>query len=234
MKIIKRIYLMLVAVLAVIAVINLTPIKVKAEILVSTGEHVPFYKLRVGDVFYDAEDTEPLVYRVVKKPTSKSNKFDIEIAGINENYKCPGNFNPNKVYIGVDSETMEELLPFRIVGIGDYAFKDNKTIYSFNVYPCYDFKYVGKGAFEGCTYLHRFDTRNTPTIKARAFWGCSSLNEFHLTGNKLKRVGKDAFKNTKTKMKLIAENMNDKQVLKVKKLFKKAGVKKLRIKREFY
>lgn len=46
MKRIKRIFFISTAILAVISVMNLHPIKVNAEILVSTGEYVDFKKLK--------------------------------------------------------------------------------------------------------------------------------------------------------------------------------------------
>ncbi|WP_408069954.1 leucine-rich repeat protein [Butyrivibrio sp. JL13D10] len=155
--------------------------------------------------------------------------IEVEIAGVNEN-----SYHPlSDTILSVDGEALEDIAPYKVVGIADYAFKDNKYIREFHTLPTYYFKYVGKGAFEGCTNLRKFGSfrQKLTTIKARAFYGCRSLNSFVLTGNKLKHIGKNAFTNSGSKIKLTADSMDDKQVSKVKRMFKKAGAKKIHIKR---
>ncbi len=242
MKINKKGLLTLTVFLAVVFATNLNPIKASAfsSTLYPSEKTVYNYsKMKKGDVFYEYEDDSPFLYRVVKPASKKSAKMEIEveIAGIYENFDWSSNplayRDPNVLDLDIDVFNLEELAPFKVVGIGDNAFKGDLRIRSFSTVPSHNFRYIGKSAFEGCTNLREFsNVSDITSIKAKAFCGCSSLKKFTLNGNGLNRVGKKAFKDTKAKMKLVAYDMNDTQVTKVKKLFKKAGAKKLRIKRK--
>ena len=73
---------------------------------------------------------------------------------------------------------------------------------------------------------------NITKIKARAFYGCESLKEIMLEKDNLKKVGKDAFAGTNTKVKLLSYTMSKGHASKVKSLFTGAGIKKVYFKRK--
>ena len=157
------------AALGIAAVFNVHSIKADAATLYPSNEYIEDSKLKVGDLVIDDEDSEPLFYRVVKTASKKNKKIEIEVAGINQNYdwsqKNPKYFDRNNLYIMLDSEDMEEYSPYKIIGIADNAFKDDKTIRHFSIGGT-NVQYVGISAFEGCTNL-QFIFSITPVL---FFW----------------------------------------------------------------
>lgn len=224
------------AALGIAAVFNVHSIKADAATLYPSNEYIEDSKLKVGDLVIDDEDSEPLFYRVVKTASKKNKKIEIEVAGINQNYdwsqKNPKYFDRNNLYIMLDSEDMEEYAPYKIIGIADNAFKDDKTIRHFSIGGT-NVQYVGISAFEGCTNLQYFSSNDKiTTIKDRAFYNCKSLNNFYLTEDKLKTVGTDALKNTSPIIRIDTYKMSTKHASKINKLFKKAGAQKVYFKME--
>ncbi|WP_026527086.1 leucine-rich repeat protein [Butyrivibrio sp. VCD2006] len=228
----KKLILALFAASGIAAAFNMYSIKASAERLYPSGEEISYNKLKVGDVFYeDVEDSEPLIYRVVKTATKKKPGIEIEVAGINQNYdwsqKNPKYFDRNNISINIDYESMEEYAPYTIIGIADNAFKDDKTICGFDTSLTH-IRYVGKSAFEGCTNLRRFDSyKYLTTFRDRAFYGCEQLNKFYLNSNTLKKIGSDALNNTSSIIRVDTYGMSTKEASKINKLFKKAGAKKV-------
>lgn len=120
--------------------------------------------------------------------------------------------------------------PYEIVGIADYAFKNNKSIRSFDTTGAH-LRYIGKGAFEGCTKLRSFNNNreDLTTIKAKAFAGCKALCIFSFKGNELSNVGKNAFKGTSSLIRIDVDTTIE-YAKKLQKLFKKAGAKRVAFK----
>ncbi|WP_044915976.1 leucine-rich repeat protein [Butyrivibrio sp. WCE2006] len=227
----KRFCFTLFAAVSIAAAFNVHSIKADAATLYPSNEYIEDGKLKVGDLVIDDEDSEPLFYRVVKTASKKNKKIEIEVAGINQNYdwsqKNPKYFDRNNLYIMLDSEDMEEYAPYKIIGIADNAFKDDKTIRHFSIGGT-NVQYVGISAFEGCTNLQYFSSNEKiTTIKDRAFYNCKSLNNFYLTEDTLKSVGTDALRNTSPIIRIDTYQMSTKQASKINKLFKNAGAQKV-------
>lgn len=224
------------AAVSIAAAFNVHSIKADAATLYPSNEYIEDGKLKVGDLVIDDEDSEPLFYRVVKTASKKNKEIEIEVAGINQNYdwsqKNPKYFDRNNLYIALDSEDMEEYAPYKIIGIADNAFKDDKTIRHFSI-GATNVQYVGISAFEGCTNLQYFSSNEKiTTIKDRAFYNCKSLNNFYLTEDTLKSVGTDALRNTSPIIRIDTYKMSTKHASKINKLFKKAGAQKVYFKME--
>ncbi len=224
------------AAVSIAAAFNVHSIKADAATLYPSNEYIKDSKLKVGDLVIDDEDSEPLFYRVVKTASKKNKEIEIEVAGINQNYdwskENPKYFDRNNLYITLDSEDMEEYAPYKIIGIADNAFKDDKTIRYFSI-GATNVQYVGISAFEGCTNLQYFSSNEKiTTIKDRAFYNCKSLNNFYLTEDTLKSVGTDALRNTSPIIRIDTYKMSTKHASKINKLFKKAGAQKVYFKME--
>ncbi|WP_026665362.1 leucine-rich repeat protein [Butyrivibrio sp. FC2001] len=220
----KKIYWYLMAVLAMVFSFNIYSINACAETYVSTGEEVSADHLMKGDEFI-CEKYDLFKFRVVKTASESKNKYiQVEITGFNPSPKTK---YTKKNYENVACEDYY-LEDYEIVGIADNAFRDNQMIKKFIVYSA-PLKYIGISAFEGCTNLRYFsisDTDSLKMIKERAFYGCKSMYKFELKGNKLKRVGNDAFRDTRSvMMKIVGFDMKSKHMKKLKSLFKKAGGK---------
>ena len=219
------------AAFSIAAALNVHSIKANAATLYPSNEDIENSKLKVGDLIIDGEDSEPLFYRVVKPSTKKYGKIEIEVAGINQNFDWTidyrKNIDRNNLSIMLDCEDMEEYGPYKIIGIADNAFKDNKTINYFDFGHTH-VQYVGTSAFEGCSNLQSFYTGDNLTkIKDRAFYNCGNLSEFWFSGDTLKTVGTDSLRNTSPIIKIRAYQMSTKHASKINKLFKKAGAKKV-------
>ena len=162
-------------------------------------------------------------YRVVKQET-RNRRGELEITGYNPSY----DENTD------DGEFIGDY-HYDIVGIADNAFKGNQYIRMFR-FPGVHFRYIGKSAFEGCTNLRYFESNRDGLvkIKSRAFYGCRSLKKIHLVHNNLRYVGKNAFRDTNPRLKIITWNMSKEYIPKVKKLLKKAGAKKITFKMHFF
>ncbi|WP_026664197.1 leucine-rich repeat protein [Butyrivibrio sp. FC2001] len=216
------------AAFSIAAAFNMHSITASAERLYPSGDDISYKQLKVGDVFYDDyEDSEPLIYKVVKTATKKSQDIEVEIAGINPKFDWAAHnrneFDKNNISICVDTEDLD----FKVIGIGDNAFKDNKALYRFS-FGHAPIKYVGKSAFEGCSNLHGFYAEDAlTTINERAFYNCEHLSELHFDNDTLKSVGADALSNTNPIIRITTYNMSTKHASKIRKLFKKAGAQKI-------
>ena len=227
----KRFCFTLFAAVSIAAAFNVHSIKADAATLYPSNEDIKDSNLKVGDLFFDEEDSEPLIYRVIKAATKKNAKIEIEVAGINKNYdwskENPKYFDRNNLSIMLDGEDMEQYGPYKIIGIADNAFKDDKTIRQFNIAGTH-VKYVGVGAFEGCSNLRDFDAgENLITIKDRAFYNCGRLSEFYFRDDTLKTIGADALRNTNPIIRIETYQMSTRQASKINKLFKNAGAQKV-------
>ena len=216
----KKVYVTLMAVLAIIAAFNFNSIRTSAK------------SLPKGAVFTGDEDNELFVFRVIKP--CKGNKLgEVEVVGLN-----PSPSHEHSRY-ELECLTLEAFddefgAPYEIVGIADNAFKGNTNIRSFYVVGT-ELRYIGKGAFEGCTNLRKFSTNrdDLTVIKDRAFAGCKSLCRFAQDDNKIKKIGKDAFKDTGAVLK-IDLFAGSKYAKKMQKLYKNAGANRVVFKLYYY
>ena len=218
----KKVYVTLMAVLAIIAAFSFNSIRTSAK------------SLPKGAVFTGDEDNELFVFRVIKP--YKGNKLgEVEVVGLNPN-PSPYNEHSRREMECLTLEAFDDEFgaPYEIVGIADNAFKDNTTIRSFYVVGA-ELRYIGKGAFEGCTNLREFSTNRDKltTIKERAFAGCKSLCRFAQDDNKIKKIGKDAFKDTGAVLK-IDLFAGSKYAKKMQKLYKNAGANRVVFKLYYY
>jgi len=187
-----------------------------------------------------------LSYRVIKVP-GKNKHGEVEIIGFNDN---PG--DDNYIYNDYNEEDIDTAIydiyedlftygNYRVIGIADNAFKGNTNIRRFHWSEPY-FRYVGKSAFEGCSNLRYFGIGcdDFTKIKGKAFYNCTSLKKIYLDGDAIKYIGKGAFKNTCSNINIKAEILSTsdgtskKHITKMKKLFKKAGVKKAKYKINYH
>lgn len=216
---IRKIFLPIIAFFSILLILTVKPIKSYAYYDAHNDFNIP----KGGEFVH-----EQFIYRVVRPKTSS--RFGlVEIAGLNPEYIDP----TPKGHLGYIC--IAEEYDYHIVGIADYAFKDNKNIRGFQS-VCRYFRYIGKGAFEGCTNIRYFGDKGKgmTTIKERAFYGCKSLKSIDFVHNRLNLVGKDAFKNTKKNFKVETWNMSKKHATKVKKMLKKAGAKKPKFKMHYF
>ena len=82
---------------------------------------------------------------------------------------------------------------YRVIGIGDEAFKDNTVLQSISLPPT--IQYIGNSAFSGCTQLEQTNSRfweDLQTIGASAFYGCSALDSIVIP-EAVQTIGKRAF-----------------------------------------
>ena len=103
-----------------------------------------------------------------------------------------------KTKITINTVTGPDGVKYKVTSIGSKAMQNNKTLTTVT---------LGK---------------NVTTIKASAFKGCRKLNKVIIKSTKLRSVGKQAFKGTKSSLKI---KVPSKQLAKYKKLLKKAGLK---------
>ena len=234
----KKVYVKLAAVLSAIALFSGHSFNsAAADYYDYDGKELP-----VGTEFVSGE----YKYRVIKPASiidyhgiEAMKNGEVELIGFNPDpdyYESIPDYNKKymKENISIYEEDVEGgYFEFKLVGIADNAFKDNQDIKSIFINSD-GLKYIGESAFEGCKNLREFSVRDTDVknIKARAFYGCESLKEIMLEGDKLKQVGKDAFANTRPKMKLTTYTMTKSHLSKVKKLLMKAGIKKINFKRK--
>ena len=82
---------------------------------------------------------------------------------------------------------------YRVIGIGDEAFKDNTVLQSISLPPT--IQYIGNSAFGGCTQLKQTNSRfweDLQTIGDSAFYGCSALDSIVIP-EAVQTIGKRAF-----------------------------------------
>ena len=82
---------------------------------------------------------------------------------------------------------------YRVIGIGDEAFKDNTVLQSISLPPT--IQYIGNSAFSGCTQLKQTNSRfweDLQTIGDAAFYGCSALDSIVIPEG-VQTIGKSAF-----------------------------------------
>ncbi|WP_026498813.1 leucine-rich repeat protein [Butyrivibrio sp. WCD2001] len=183
-------------------------------------------KLPKGATFSD----DYYSYRVLKS-ASKNKRGEVEVTGFSPSPRYPEMswVDPWEYVDDIGYECYD------IVGIADNAFKGNQKIKS--VSTDNKIRYVGKSAFEDCTGIedvYFFHAKNLSTIKARAFCGCTSLKKMWLRENNLKKVGKDAFLDTPSKIEIEVDKIGAKKITKIKQLFRNAGVRKLIITKPYH
>ena len=212
---IKKFCLTLFSVLAILLVFKVNALESKAYYDIDNDLNIP----KGGEFVY-----KDYIYRVVK---THKYRPEVEIVGL-----VPVPYKQDRRYLGIDD--IEEEYGYKVVGIADNAFKDNQEIVCFSAESKY-LRYIGKSAFEGCTnFRYFYDNGGVTTIKSRAFYGCKSLRSIELVHDRLKRVGKDAFRGTKKKFTVITDNMSKGYAPKVLKKLKKAGAKRIKLKMHFY
>lgn len=123
--------------------------------------------------------------------------------------------------VTVNTITGTDGVKYKVTSIGAKAMQNNKKLKSLTIGA--NVKTIGANAFSGCTKLKTVTFgKNVTAIGANAFKGCRELNEVTIRSTKLHSVGKQAFKGTKSGLKV---KVPSKQLNKYKKIFKKAGLK---------
>lgn len=85
---------------------------------------------------------------------------------------------------------------------------------------------ISAGAFKGYTKLKNVTIgENITSIGKQAFYGCTKLKKLEFKGKKPPKIGKQVWKGTKKKIKVIAKKMKKSQKKKLMKQLKKAGVR---------
>ena len=110
---------------------------------------------------------------------------------------------------------------YKVAGISDKAFKDNKTLKTIVIGQ--NVTSIGKSAFQGCTSLQKVQKAvNVQKIGDKAFYGCKKLTSISMS-SKLTTIGKYAFYKCTSLKKIVIPG-------KVKKIGTKAfyGCKKLK------
>lgn len=123
--------------------------------------------------------------------------------------------------VTVNTITGTDGVKYKVTSIGAKAMQNNKKLKSLTIGA--NVKTIGANAFSGCTKLKTVTFgKNVTAIGVNAFKGCRELNEVTIRSTKLHSVGKQAFKGTKSGLKV---KVPSKQLNKYKKLLKKAGLK---------
>lgn len=123
--------------------------------------------------------------------------------------------------VTVNTITGTDGVKYKVTSIGAKAMQNNKKLKSLTIGA--NVKTIGANAFSGCTKLKTVTFgKNVTAIGANAFKGCRELNEVTIRSTKLHSVGKQAFKGTKSGLKV---KVPSKQLNKYKKILKKAGLK---------
>ncbi len=218
---IKKILLNLVTILLFIVSINM--FSIKSEAYYELDDNLEYYSIPKGGEFIYNE----FIYRVTKPVKSDKKTYargEVEVIGFNPEWDWGTSYSKKYISCAGFSD-LEEEYDFLVVGIADNAFKGDKTIRSFST-GNYN-KYIGKSAFEGCTQMKDFyaDRHSLTKIESKAFYGCTSLKIFYVY-QRVKSIDKNAFKNTKSKMKVVAYNFSSSNASKLKKKMKKSGAKK--------
>ena len=90
---------------------------------------------------------------------------------------------------------------------------------------------IGKGAFKNCKKLTTLTvSKNVKKIAKNAFLNCKKLKKVIIKGKALKTIQSGAFKKTKSGIQIQAKGFSKKQKKKLLNKFKKAGMKKPKIK----
>lgn len=109
----------------------------------------------------------------------------------------------------------------KVTEIEKNAFKGCKKLKSVKIGK--NIQTIGERAFYQCTALKKISIPgNVKSIKKEAFAACKNLQSVTFQGKKVKSVGKNAFKNTKKKIKISVPKSKYKTY---KKLLKSAGLK---------
>lgn len=113
---------------------------------------------------------------------------------------------------------------YKVTKIASGAFQNDKDIYSVKLGN--NVTVIGKNAFSGCTELKEVTLGSRVTrIEKNAFANCKKLKKLTIRSKKLKKVEKNAVKGVNKKIWIIAPKS---KVKKYRKLFKKAGYKKIK------
>lgn len=132
-------------------------------------------------------------------------------------YKKPIRKNSKRITIPSKIKIMGDV--YKVVAIGENAFKNNKQISDVKL-PS-DIETIGANAFKNCIKLERIVIPSkVKTIGKNAFNGCLKLKAITIKSKKLKNVGKYAFKGIygKAKIKVPAKKLKE-----YKKLLKNKG-----------
>ena len=107
-----------------------------------------------------------------------------------------GSFNATYVYV--------DGFRYEVIGIGDYAFRDNESVVSV-IIPS-SVKDIGKGVFWGCTNLVKaqFYTAQS-TIKENMFNGCTNLATVNFSSAKV--IEENAFRDCDALTKVVLKNV---------------------------
>ncbi|MCM1178620.1 MAG: leucine-rich repeat domain-containing protein [Clostridium sp.] len=118
--------------------------------------------------------------------------------------------------VSIPSEIKIQKKKYKVTSIAANAFRNNKKLKKVVIDK--NVKKIGKNAFRGCKKLNSVTIgKNVESIGNHAFYGCKKLNTIEIKTQKLKKVGKAAFKK-------IAKNPTARvpkgKIQKYKKLFK--------------
>lgn len=129
-------------------------------------------------------------------------------------------FSSTKVVINTVSGT--DGVKYKVTSIRSKAMQKNKKVKSLTIGT--NVKKIGANAFSGCTKLATVTFgKNTVSIGAGAFKGCRKLGKVTIKSKKLRLVGKQVFKGSKSSLKV---KVPSKLWKKYKNILKKAGLKK--------
>lgn len=123
--------------------------------------------------------------------------------------------------VTVNTVTGTDGVVYKVTSIGAKAMQNNKKLTSLTIGT--NVKTVEANAFSGCTKLTAVTLgKNVTEIGEGAFRGCKKLDKVTIKSTKLSFVGKQAFKGTKSSLKV---KVPAGQLTKYKKILKKAGLK---------
>lgn len=124
------------------------------------------------------------------------------LVGKNGQYKITNAKKKNVEYISagtkgssveIPSEIKYKMKRYKVTSIAAKAFQNNKKIKHVKVGN--NVKKIGNSAFQGCSKLQTvYIGKNVQSIGKHAFYKCKKLNEITIRSEKVKHVGKDAFK----------------------------------------
>ena len=179
------------------------PTITKAPIITKAPTEIPTpVPTKTEQVTKSPEVTETL------KPTETSKVTEIPKRGTvvsdqntKAKYKITAIGNENAVnYVAPTSKSATITIPdtitidgktYKVTGISDKAFKDNKTLKTIVIGK--NVTTIGRSAFQGCTSLQKVQKAvNVQKIGDKAFYGCKKLTSMNMS-SKLTTIGKYAF-----------------------------------------
>lgn len=109
-----------------------------------------------------------------------------------------GTTDKSKKSVTIPDTIIQEYIKYNVVAVSKNAFKGNKNITTVNIGK--NVATIENGAFKNCSKLQKITLgKGVTTIGANAFDGCKKLKNITIKSTKLKKVGKNTFRNIHTK-----------------------------------